>query len=80
MSAELVEGLMAYEARVRGYLDWRTWSDCLGVQVGDRSRGIVALCGTAGTHGSLRRLFAGVRYQEARLESPIFLTSLYSAR
>ena len=76
MSTELVEGLMAYEAQVKRFLDWRLWSDCFGVQVGHTPGSIVPLRGTVVTRASPRWLLAGMRYQDVKIESPIFLTSL----
>ncbi len=80
MNATLTEEPMVYEIRVKGYLDWRFWSDSFGVQIGDEGNGMFVLRGTVADQASLRRLMARLRYEGAAVQPPVFLTSVDTAR
>ncbi len=80
MNATLAEEPMMYEIRVKGYLDWRFWSDSFGVQVGEEGDGVFVLRGTVADQASLRRLMARLRYEGAIIQPPVFLTSVDTVR
>ncbi len=80
MNATLTEEPMVYEIRVKGYLDWRFWSDSFGVQVGEEGDGVFVLRGTVADQASLRRLMARLLYEGAMIQPPVFLTSVDTVR
>jgi hypothetical protein len=80
MIAEIAEEPIAYEITVKGYLDWRFWSDCFGVKVSEEPGGEVVLRGTVSDRAALRRLIVRLRFEGARIRRPITAAPIESVR